>query len=234
MPIPTTYQPELAQVSFGTLGSIRLLDSMGDDFRVLDAARVSHGNSDSAERTYAGNLRLLKYLLKNHHTSPFEHVQFNFLVECPIFIARQWMRHRTWSFNEVSARYTEVDERYYSPTAFRSQAEKNKQASGANLDDAEEAIAQGVYVDAMDTAFIYYKTLLDQGVAREMARMVLPVATITSFYASVDLHNLLKFIELRDHEHAQEEIRVYAQAIRNLIHHVVPWTMSAWEEVRGS
>lgn len=216
-----------------TLGFVTLVDSMGDDLRVVNSARVSHGASDAGERTDADNKRLIRYLLKNRHTSPLEHVQFTFMVECPIFVARQWMRHRTWSFNEVSARYAEVDSDYYAPDVWRSQSDSNKQASGAPLPQDIQDMAMDVYDAAAETAFGAYQMMIEAGVAREQARMVLPVSTLTRFYASVDLHNLLHFISLRDHPHAQIEIRVFAQAMKDLARDVVPWTIGIWEDLNG-
>lgn len=207
---------------------VELVDSIGDDHSIVNAARVSYAG-DHQDRPAERDRKLIRYLLKNHHTSPFEHVTFTFHVKAPIFVARQWHRHRTWSYNEVSARYTEVKDDYYFPSEWRGQSKDNKQMSDGLIDSELQPHANHQYLEACGKAFSAYEALLDMGVSREMARMVLPQSAFTRFYATVDLHNLLGFIRLRGHEHAQEEIREYAIAMRELITPYVPWTMEAWE-----
>lgn len=177
-----------------------------------------------------GDIALLQYLMRNKHTSPFEFVQFQFLVKCPILTARQWMRHRAWSYNEWSGRYTELPDEYYLPsvTRLRTQSTTNKQGSSADQVIAADLINQRME-DEQRMVFDNYKTYLETDVAKEIARVNVPVSTYTQFRASVDLHNLLHFLKLRCDPHAQEEIRVYANAIVELIRPIVPMTISAWE-----
>lgn len=210
-------------------GLIELIDSMGSDQSIINAARVSY-DGDLEERPEAKDKKLLRYLLKNHHTSPFEHVSLTFHVKAPIFVARQWMRHRTWSFNEISARYTKLEDGWYAPQFWRGQSDQNKQMSDGFAEDQPHL--REVYRWTAEAAWHAYEELIDGGVSREQARMILPVSMFTRYYATVDLHNLLHFIRLRDHAHAQPEIREYAVAMRELVtEHVAPWTMEIWEEI---
>jgi len=210
-------------------GFVELVNHMGGDQAIIDAARVSFGG-DQQERPEWADQRLLRYLIKNRHTSPFEHVSFTFHVKAPIFVVRQWHRHRVWSYNEISARYTEMESEHYIPKEWRAQSKSNKQASEGLI--AEQERAEKAYMEFMSRANWLYGHMLGLGISREMARMVIPVSNFTRFYATVDLHNLLKFIELREHPHAQREIQEYATAMRGLIQPIVPWTMEAWEEIR--
>lgn len=208
-------------------GFIELVDSMGSDASIVKAARVSY-DGDERERTEQQDAKLLRYLLKNKHTSPFEHVTLTFHVKAPIFVVRQWMRHRTWSFNEISARYTEVDQDYYVPDYWREQSSSNKQMSEGSFANAE--LSEG-YMNALNRCWDVYHSLIDAGVAREMARMILPVSSFTRFYATVDLHNLLHFITLRKHEHSQNEIQEYARAMLDYAIQVAPITVGIWQEL---
>lgn len=209
-------------------GYIRLVDSMGDDQSIINAARVSY-HGDGQLRPEWKDDKLIKYLLKNRHTSPFEHVTLTFEVKAPIFVVRQWMRHRTWSFNEISARYVKLDEDHYKPTFWRGQSEDNKQMSDGTIDDPE--LAHQFFDSLMDYAWVTYNQLVDLGVSREQARSVLPVGVNTRFYATVNLHNLLQFVRLRDHEHAQPEIGEYARAMVQMAETVAPRTISIWEDL---
>ena len=198
----------------GGQGWIGLVDRLGTETSIVNAARVSFGKirTEMDERDAA----LVRYLIKNHHTSPLEHVVFTFLVHCPLFIRSQWHRHRTWSYNEISRRYTDVDIEFYTPPELREQAESDRQASrpAEHLDQAAcKALIEEHHKRSLD---LYHK-LLEQGVCREQARGVLPQDMMTTFWATVDLNNLLKFLELRDSDHAQWEIREYAIAIKKLI-----------------
>jgi thymidylate synthase (FAD) len=210
-------------------GYITLVDSMGDDHSVLKAARVSYGLEGKTGQNQEADAKLIQYLLKNKHTSPFEHVTFTFEVKAPIFVFRQWHRHRTWSFNEISARYTELPEDFYIPsiTQITKQHDSNKQMRTDEI-NPDAGIIQEIMKAACEDAFTRYKTLLSYGTPRELARCVLPVATYSRMAATVDLHNLLHFLNLRLHEHAQYEIRVYAEAILEMITEVVPMTVAAW------
>jgi thymidylate synthase (FAD) len=203
---------------------------MGDDQSILRSARVSY-DLDEREVDAARDEKLLRYLLKNHHTSPFEHVTFTFHVKAPIFVARQWMRHRTWSFNEISARYTRIDDSWYTPLAWRGQAKDNKQMSAGIIENQREA--QALYTASVIRALKAYRDLIYAGASREMARMVLPVSMFTRFYATVNLHNLLAFLRLRDHDHAQPEIREYAIAMGRIAVEKAPVTMEIWRELNA-
>ena len=203
----------------GGQGWIGLVDRLGTETSIVNAARVSFGKirTEMDDRDAA----LVRYLIKNHHTSPLEHVVFTFLVHCPLFIRSQWHRHRTWSYNEISRRYTDVDIEFYTPPELREQAESDRQASrpAEHLDQAAcKALIEEHHKRSLD---LYHK-LLEQGVCREQARGVLPQDMMTTFWATVDLNNLLKFLELRDSDHAQWEIREYAIAIKKLIKHDFP------------
>ncbi len=220
-------------------GFVALIDHMGDDTTIVNAARVSFGKR--IEKMDERDEKLIRYLLKNRHTSPFEHVQFQFHVKCPLFVRSQWHRHRTWSYNEISSRYTEVKEEFYVPSMFRRQSTSNKQASVEepaeetcfNVYRGEKTGTEEAYIESCKMAIKQYKELLKAGVARELARAVLPQAMYTQFYATVDLHNLLHFIELRIHPHAQWEIQQYARAILKLIQPIVPVTIKIWSEIKG-
>ena len=216
-------------------GLVRLVDCMGSDLSVVRSARVSFNAAWRTGEDEGKDAKLIHYLMKNRHTTPFESVNFTFDVKAPIFVFRQWHRHRTWSYNEVSARYAELPEEYYIPKAEHvgTQSKDNKQArdlaSAAGLteadlkfiDDLQKHSAQG---------FMYYKEHIQAGVPRELARLFLGLNTYSQMFASVDLHNLFHFLKLRLHSHAQMEIRVYAQAMLELIRPVAPITVAAWEE----
>ena len=198
------------------------------DAAILEAARVSYLNSNSKRKsTDAG---LIRYLLRNNHTSPFEMVEFKFYIKTPIFIARQWMRHRTGSFNEVSARYSLVKEEFYEPMVYEicKQSVDNKQGRGDQFQLEEQREIQTQMRSANDASFQTYQDLINKGVARELARTVLPVSTFTEFYWKVDLLNLLKFIRLRIDKHAQLEIRVYAEALLEAVKEHAPLTYQAF------
>lgn len=195
------------------------------DLEVVRNARVSHDADWRTGEDSGKDAGLLKYLYNNHHTSPFEAMVFTFEVQCPFFVARQWMRHRTWSYNEVSARYSELPAVYYVPKAedIKHQSAKNKQGGADAMLNA--GTLQQMFVNAEDDAAALYRTLLETGMARETARGILPMNWYTRFFATVDLHNLLHFMRLRSHEHAQMEIRVYSDAIKELVRPIVPTIM---------
>ncbi len=198
----------------------------GTEEDVCRAARVSLLN-DEREPDYERDTKLLKYLIQHNHWSPFEHVYMTWIVSAPIFVARQWMRHKSWSFNEVSARYTELPLDYYIPDRFRKQAKNNRQASE---EDEFLDIASGMreeYDDCVRSAIWAYKTLLEGGVAREQARAVLPTAMYTRFYASCNLRSLIHFLEIRDHEGAQWEMQQYAKAMRKIANRIWPRVIAA-------
>jgi len=214
-------------------GFVRLIDSMGNDLSVVRAARVSYDAAWRAGHDQGSDRRLINYLWRNQHTSPFESVTFTFEVKAPIFVLRQWHRHRTWSYNELSARYRPLPEEFYVPPPehIGKQSTNNKQ--GRELSDRTIALGGDMLVPSMidhacRAAFAAYRTLLEHDVPRELARMVLPLNTYSHMFATVDLLNLFKFLTLRTHEHAQYEIRMYAIALKQLIEPIVPACVEAW------
>jgi thymidylate synthase (FAD) len=216
-------------------GFVRLVDHMGSDISVSRAARVSYAAEWRAGVDEGSDSRLINRLWRDHHTSPFEAVTFTFEVKAPIFVFRQWHRHRTWSYNELSARYRVLPEEFYlpDPQQIGVQSKDNKQ--GRTVDPIQQhnrELEVRMLREQCEEAFKLYKTLLDSDWPRELARSVLPVNTYSHMFASVDLLNLLRFLTLRDHEHAQYEIRVYAEAMRDLIRTVVPVCVDAWESNR--
>jgi len=224
--------PERHVKVLGGQGWVGLLNVMGDETTLVNAARVSFGKFVSAmsER----DVVLLRYLIENRHTSPLEHVVFTFVIHCPLFVRSQWHRHRTWSYNEISRRYTEVDIEFYVPPQVRAQSTDNRQASVDTLPAAQQEAARAAMIEAHRTAFATFERLLAMGVCREQARGVLPQNVMTTFWATVDLNNLLHFLALRDHEGAQWEMRQYAQAIKQLVRPLVPHVaeMAGWQEAR--
>lgn len=212
-------------------GYVRLVDHMGSDLSVVRSARVSYDAEWRSGEDSGKDEKLINYLWKNKHTSPFESVTFTFEVKAPIFVVRQWHRHRTWSFNEVSARYTELPEEYYVPAGHEigQQSKNNKQVRDIDTNILKDWASIRIG-NACSASFKEYYKLLDDGVPREIARGVLPMNTYTHMFASVDLLNLLKFISLRDHDHAQFEIREYARAMLKLIEPTVPVCVKAFKD----
>lgn len=206
-------------------GYVRLVESMGNDLSIVRSARVSY-DADWRDPDKSSDRKLLRYLIKHEHTSPFEAVEFTFEVKAPIFILRQWLRHRTWSYNEVSARYVALEQpECYVPAGnvIGVQSLSNKQGRTLNGVDRHGAVV--AYTKSVHDSVATYKQLLDDGVPREIARCVLPVATYSRMFAKVDLHNLLKFIRLREAPGAQYEIQQYAKALKDIARTVVPITM---------
>ena len=212
--------PEQHVMVLGGQGWIGLVNQMGSETTVVNAARVSFGKmrSEMNER----DVVLIEYLLENHHNTPLEHVVFTFLVHCPLFVRSQWHRHRTWSYNEISRRYTEEDLEFYVPPEIRAQATNNRQASVVADATLDQEQCREIINKQNAAALAVYQDLLNKGVCREQARGVLPQNLMTTFWATVDLSNLLKFIELRASEHAQWEIREYAEAIKKLVRPSIP------------
>lgn len=211
-------------------GYVRYIDHMGTDLRIVEAARVSYGSpSKGAE----ADEKLLRFLWKNGHTSPFEQCQITFNIKLPIFVMRQLVRHRMQSINEVSARYTELPEEFYIPENWRGQDEKNKQSSKLCLWDADlHQVWSNRLEESCRDAYRDYRLMLEVGIAREMARMVLPVNIYTEIYTTWDLNNLLKFFRLRDDPHAQWEHQQFAIAMKRITEDLFPWTMRAYEDSR--
>jgi thymidylate synthase (FAD) len=214
-------------------GHVRLVAYMGNDQAIVRSARVSY---DAEPRNDGSDEKLIHYLLRNGHTSPFESVNFTFDVKAPIFVFRQWHRHRTWSYNEVSARYTALPEEFYVPELdhIGEQSKTNKQmrvfTDGGEADFTTRRRMQDEMWMAATAAFKVYRRLIDHGCPRELARAVLPVSTYSHMFASVDLHNLFHFLKLRLHEHAQYEIRVYAEAMLEIISLIVPVAVAAFRK----
>ena len=208
-------------------GFVRLVDFIGGDLRAVQSARVSFkGESKGEER----DKKLLEYLLANEHFTPFEHSVFQFHIKCPIFVARQWMRHRWGSYNEISSRYTEVKEEFYIPEKFRIQDKSNRQGSieSGNLN---QEFLLSEYKKAIKNSYQTYEKLLKEGVAKEMARMVLPVSQYTEFYWTINARSLLNFLKLRMNSHAQKEIREYANSIAKIFEEKMPWTWKAFNKL---
>lgn len=211
-------------------GYVRLIEVWGSDREIVRSARVSY-DGDTVPRTADEDRKLLNYLYRNQHATPFEMAGMRFEVKLPIFVARQWMRHRTLSYNEVSARYTELPDEYYVPESWRMQDTKNKQGSVPSPElDAKGLSA--AYSDMCHASFTAYKLLLDAGVAREMARMVLPVSTYTRMIVGAKVRNLLHFLSLRDDAHAQMEIREYAEVLTAMLKDHFPWTYNAYRRYK--
>ncbi len=203
----------------GGQGWIGLVDQMGTETSIVNAARVSFGKLKT-EMDQRDSV-LVKYLIENHHTSPLEHVVFTFLVHCPLFVRSQWPRHRTWSYNQISRRYTQEDIELYLPDELRGQAENDRQASVVT-DAIDQAKCRELIRRQNAEALAAYEALLAAGVCREQARGVLPQNLMTTFWGTVDLGNLIKFLELRDSAHAQAEMREYATAIKRLVKPILP------------
>lgn len=215
-------------------GFVRLVDHMGGDINVVRAARVSYDAAWRAGDDEGSDAKLLRYLWRNAHTSPFEAVTFTFEVKAPIFVFRQWHRHRTWSFNELSARYRELPAEFYvpDPALVGEQSKSNKQMRviGESHPTWERDQEVQLYREHCTRQFRFYQTLLERGWPRELARACLPVSTYSHMFATVNLLNLFRFLGLRDHEHAQHEIRVYAEAMKELAREIAPTCVAAFEE----
>jgi thymidylate synthase (FAD) len=212
-------------------GWIELQDMMGDDLAAVNAARVSFlGESKGAE----ADKKLLFYLLRHRHTSPFEQIEFKFRVHAPVVTWWQWVRHRMWNFNAQSGRYVPFEEDdFYTPTVWRKQSPSNKQASLGELTPEEGAPLTEALLKHYEDGFKLYQQALSMGVAREQARVFLPGFSVYyTWVCKVDAHNLMHFLHLRMAEDAQYEIRVYAQAIYNeFFKPALPWTAEAFEKI---
>jgi thymidylate synthase (FAD) len=208
-------------------GFVKLIDHMGSDLSVVNAARVSFGKRK--ETFDEGDAKLVDYLARNEHTSPFRHTALTFHVKAPIFVFRQWMKHRVASeFNEISGRYVEFPEdEFYVPQTFRRQAKVNKQGSEGAVEGAEAAQAHERYLATCRNALKQYKALLALGVCREQARCVLPLALYSEVYWTVSLQAAAHFIRLRTDSHAQWEIQQYAAAVRQMVEAIFPVGLKA-------
>lgn len=211
-------------------GFVRLVDVMGDDGSIVQAARVSYG---AGTKTVNEDRGLIRYLMRHAHTTPFEMVEFKFHIKLPIFIARQWIRHRTANVNEYSGRYSIMKDDFYLPNLeqIRPQSEINKQGRGDESFPTEKAneirdrlssVQKDLYND--------YEALLGDNFARELARINLPLSNYTEWYWKIDLHNLFHFLRLRIDSHAQYEIRVYGEAMAEIVKQIVPHAWEAFED----
>lgn len=211
------------------LSSVELLRVSGSDLDIANAARVSYGrvSHELSERDH----KLIHFLMEHNHSSPFEHNQLSFRIKAPIFVARQWMRHRMHSYNEISYRYVTVKTEFYKPHTWRMQDTVNKQSSHGAFEN--EAVTQA-YENALKVAYDTYQMMLESGVCREQARAILPVATYTEFIFTTNLHALMHFLKLRMGSGAQKEIRSFAQALLVLALPHFPASLGKWNEIHGS
>jgi thymidylate synthase (FAD) len=211
---------------------VRVVDYMGDDHAIVQAARVSYGAGTRTVRSDAG---LIDYLMRHQHTSPFEMCELKLHVKLPVFVARQWIRHRTASVNEYSGRYSEIADTFYDPDPadIGRQSATNRQGSASAVSAETAAAARERWREDAARAYEHYRSLLDAGedaVAREVARIGLPLSHYTEWYWKVDLHNLLRFLALRMDEHAQTEIRAYASTIGAIVAAWVPLTWASFTD----
>ncbi len=220
------------------VGFVELVQHMGDDLTIVNSARVSFGKQK--DHLDEKDKKLISYLVKHRHTSTFEHNIATFRVRVPLFVRSQHHRHRTWSYNEISRRYTDIDMNFYEPSSFRSQHDTNRQAS--NLDSFDPLIdpknirggtaARYLVRDHHKKSLALYNKLLASGVCREQARGVLPQNMYTEYYATVNLNNLLKFIDLRTHAGAQWEIQKLALGMLDIAKTLLPEAVGAYAELR--
>ena len=240
--------PALEDILFQPLpvldhGFVRVIDYMGDDSAIVQAARVSYGKGTKQARDDAG---LIRYLMRHRHTTPFEMCEIKYHVKLPIFVARQWIRHRTANVNEYSARYSILDNEFYlpAPDKLAAQSAANRQGRGEVLAGEEAARVMALLREDARTAYAHYEEMLNEradgstvdpardGLARELARMNLNLGFYTQWYWKIDLHNLFHFLRLRADPHAQYEIRVYAEAIAACVKDWVPLAYAAFEDYR--
>lgn len=210
-------------------GFVRMVDYCGSDDRIVQSARISYGDGTKSYRQDKG---LINYLLRNDHSSPFEQVNFTFHVKMPIFVARQWVRHRTGKINEISGRYSVMTDECYRPdySHINLQSEDNKQGRKPESVDKETAdLVLSKFEENEKLIYKNYHELLDMGIARELSRIDLPLSMYTQWYWQMDLRNLFHFLELRLDAHAQYEIRVYAQVILDMIEKVCPIAVEAFK-----
>ncbi|MBN2653365.1 MAG: FAD-dependent thymidylate synthase [Spirochaetales bacterium] len=216
-------------------GFVRLVDYMGSDDRIVQSARVSYG---SGTKSYREDKGLINYLLRNEHTSPFEQVVLTFHVKLPIFVARQWIRHRTARLNEISGRYSIMKNEFYLPDlsdiSFQSQDNKQGRSTEEVPEETKEKVLN-ILKKGQDSIYADYQDILDDDIARELARINLPLSTYTEWYWQIDLHNLFHFLRLRLDSHAQKEIRDYSEVLLEICKKVAPIATEAFEiQVKGS
>ena len=210
-------------------GFVRLVDYMGGDARIVQAARVSYGAGTKTVREDAG---LIDYLLRNQHTSPFEQVVLTFHIKMPIFVARQWVRHRTARLNEISGRYSVMQNEFYLPAQEDVAVQSTDNKQGRSTESVSQELVdttRSLLATGQEEAYHTYTKLVDSGLAREIARINLPLSLYTEIYWQCDLHNLMHFLKLRLDGHAQKEIRDYAAVILEICRKVAPLTMASFE-----
>ncbi len=210
-------------------GFVRLVDYMGGDARIVQAARVSYGAGTKTVREDAG---LIDYLLRNQHTSPFEQVVLTFHIKLPIFVARQWVRHRTARLNEISGRYSVMQNEFYLPAEQDVSFQSTDNKQGRSMEAVSQEFVDGTrttLAKGQEDAYADYTKLVDSGLARELARINLPLSLYTEIYWQCDLHNLMHFLKLRLDGHAQKEIRDYAAVILDICRKVAPLTIASFE-----
>jgi len=210
-------------------GFIRLVDNMGGDDAIVQAARVSYGKGT---RKVSQDRGLIRYLLRHRHTTPFEMVEFKFHCKMPIFVARQWVRHRTANINEYSLRYSEARDEFYIPDEkhILFQSKLNKQGRSGEVSADLKKKVQDYFREISDRSYAVYSELNEAGIARELARAVLPVNIYTEWYWKNDLHNILHFLSLRMDPHAQYEIRIYAEAMAKIVKQIAPFAYEAFQD----
>jgi thymidylate synthase (FAD) len=214
------------------LSEVTLIDWMGNDKAICDAASISYSANSSGRQSTDRDL--IRYLMRHWHTTPFEMVEFKFYLKMPIFTARQWIRHRTASINELSGRYSKMPEEFYIPAEFQFQSVANKQGSGGPIPSPQNIAVRTAVNSISEDAFDEYHDMVADpqdggfGISKEQARMHLPLSTFTEMVWKIDLHNLMHFCRLRTDSHAQEEIRRPAAAIARAIYMVCPLAYEAW------
>lgn len=210
-------------------GLVRLVDHMGNDLSIVRNARVSYDAEWRTGEDADKDTKLIAYLIRNEHTSPFEGVTFTFEVKAPIFVLRQWHRHRTWSYNEISARYAELPAEFYvpEPEQITTQSTSNKQMRTTEQHPRAADWVKMIHAHSL-SSFDLYRAALADGVPRELARTMLPVNTYSHMFGTVNALNLFRFLKLRLHAHAQYEIRVYAEAMLELIEPIIPVAVAAF------
>lgn len=211
-------------------GSVTLVETWGSDERIIEAARMS---TNKGFQGWEKDAKLLKYLYENQHMTPFEMAGATFEIQCPMMVVWEWVRHRTQSYNIMSARYTEIPELFYvpAPDRIQGQAAHNKQSSSGVLSDAAQKLAISYINASSKFAFKMYHAMLQLGVAREIARLILPFNAYTRMRASCDLRNWMAFLKLREDPSAQYEIRVFAEAVHLYLKYSFPHTMELFENV---
>ncbi|MDJ0625893.1 MAG: FAD-dependent thymidylate synthase [Candidatus Caenarcaniphilales bacterium] len=213
------------------IGFVALIQQNGNDAMIVNSARVSFGKQ--IREVGEKDKKLLRFLLEHHHGTPLEHTSLTYLVKCPLFVARQWHRHRVGiSINEISGRYVEVTDEFYIPNEFRNQSKSNRQASiDSEFSTNQYQECRATYKGIVDESYKSYLKLLENGVAREQARGILPQCTYTQFYWTCNLRSLFHFVKLRDHQDAQWEIQQYAKVMLAQAKEFFPDTINIWEDL---